>query len=143
MVISVDGWVSNPQTTENLGTWWKWLRLSGKREGLRKWNFPLFTDNCVAEQAFYSGTSDSPALFKLVLWLCEIEMSGDIILHIIHISGKRMIKSGIDGLSRGDTNEGIAAGHALLRYVNLHRSVVARSPGIVDWFQSWWPVSEL
>ena len=54
-----------------------------------------------------------------------------------------MIKSGIDGLSRGDTNEGIAAGHALLRYVNLHRSVVARSPGIVDWFQSWWPVSEL
>ena len=113
------------------------------REGrLQNMEFFLFTDNFVAEQAFYSGTSDSKALFELVLRLRKIEMEGSVILHIIHISGKRMIKSGIDGLSRGDTNEGIAAGHAMLSYVDLHRSALVRSPTLIDWFRSWWP-SEL
>lgn len=32
-------------------------------------------------------------------------MEGDLILHVIHISGVRMIHCGIDGLSRSDYNE--------------------------------------
>ena len=31
-------------------------------------------------------------------------------------------------LARGDTNEGIAAGHALLSYVDLHRLALVRPP---------------
>ena len=70
-------------------------------------------------------------------------MSGNIILHVIHVSGNQMIKSGIDGLSRGDTNKGIAASHALLSYVDLQRLALVRPPTLVDWFQSWWPVEDL
>ena len=131
---------SNYQEVRNLV---EAVEIEWKEGRLKKMEFFLFTDNCVAGQAFYSGTSDSPALFELVLQLRKIEMSGDIIFHIVHVSGKRMIKSGIDGLSRGDTNEGITAGHALFSYVDLHRLAIARSPDIVDCFQSWWPVSEL
>ena len=95
-----------------------------KEDRLKNMEFFLFTDNFVAEQVFYSGTLSNKLLFELVLRLGRIEMSGNIILHVIHISGKRMIKSVIDRLSRGDTNEGVADGHALLSYVDLHRSAL-------------------
>ena len=80
---------------------------------LKDMEFFLFTDNFVTEQAFHLGTSNNKVLFKLVLRLRKIEMSRNIILHVIHVSGKQMIKSGIDNLSRGDSNEGIADSQAL------------------------------
>jgi hypothetical protein len=59
----------------------------------------IFTDNSIAEAAFWKGTSSSPRLFELVLRLKELEMKYDLTLHIIHVSGKRMIAEGTDGLS--------------------------------------------
>ena len=68
---------------------------------------------------------------------------GGLILHIVHVSGKQMIKSGIDGLSRGDTYEGVAAGMALLSYVDLQQFPLERSPLLESWFWSWWRKEEL
>ena len=67
----------------------------------------LFTDNFVADCAYYKDSSSSRALSLLVLRLRNIQMTGDMIIHLIDISGKRMIASGIDGLSRGFCNEAV------------------------------------
>lgn len=99
----------------------------------------FFTDNAVAEKAYYKGTSSSKELFELVLRLRLIEMDGRMILHVIHVSGKRMIACGIDGLSRGDTTEGIAAGITMDNYVPLHLNCLDRSPRVLEWVKEWWP----
>ena len=57
----------------------------------------MFTDNSTAERAFWKGSSHSPKLCELVLRLRTLEMHSGVIIHIIHVSGKRMIKSGVDG----------------------------------------------
>ena len=76
------------------------------KEGLLKdYELFLFTYNFVVDCAYYKGFSSSRALFLLVLRLRKMQMAGDMIIHLIHISGKRMISSGIDELSRGVCNE--------------------------------------
>ena len=62
----------------------------------------LLTDNIVADYAFYKGSSSSRRLFELILQLRRLEIERSLIIHLIHISGKRMIDSGVDGLLRGD-----------------------------------------
>ena len=59
----------------------------------------LFTDNTTAENAYWKGTSKSRLLSDLVLELKLIAIHHDISLHMIHVSGKRMIAQGTDGLS--------------------------------------------
>jgi hypothetical protein len=70
----------------------------------------IFTDNSTAEAAFWKGTSQSPLLFELVLQLKTIEMEHDLHLHVVHVSGLRMINEGADGLSRADHGEGVMLG---------------------------------
>ena len=57
------------------------------------------------------------------------------ILHVIHVSGKRMIKSGIDGLSRSDHSTGVMAGEDVLDFVPLHQSALERSPALKEWLE--------
>ena len=90
----------------------------------------LFTDNAVAEGAFYKGTSSSKKLFNLVLKLRLLEMQAGMRIHIIHIAGTRMIGQGTDGLSRGDSNEGVMQGKSMLEFVPLSKNCVERSPTI-------------
>jgi hypothetical protein len=66
----------------------------------------IFTDNSTAEAAFWKGTSKSEALFKLVLRLKELELDFNLHLLIFHVSGRRMIAVGVDGLSRADHGKG-------------------------------------
>jgi hypothetical protein len=70
----------------------------------------IFTDNSTAEAAFWKGTSQSEKLFELVLWLREMELEHDLILHVVHVAGKRMIDQGADALSRADYNVGVMRG---------------------------------
>jgi hypothetical protein len=70
----------------------------------------IFTDNSTAEAAYWKGTSRSPKLFELVLRLKELEMEHDLQIHVVHVSGKRMIAEGCDGLSRADHGEGVMLG---------------------------------
>lgn len=87
----------------------------------------IFTDNSTAEAAFSKGSSKSRKLFELVLALKELQTKHSLFLHIIHVSGKRMIAQGTDGLSRADKLTGVMAGRHMLEFVPLHLSAVERS----------------
>jgi hypothetical protein len=99
--------------------------------------FFLFTDNGVAEAAFYKGTSSNPRLFDLVVRLKQLELSHCFTIQLIHISGLRMQAQGTDGLSRGDLLGGVMAGHDLMEFIPLHLTAYQRSPGILAWVSSW------
>ena len=70
----------------------------------------VMTDNTAFEGAYYKGHSPSVKLNDIVFRLHKAERDGGFILHVLHISGKRMKATGVDGLSRGDLTEGILAG---------------------------------
>ena len=97
----------------------------------------LFTDNQVAEGAFYKGTSGSRKLFELVVRLRKLEMFSGCKIHIVHIAGSRMIAQGTDGLSRGDISEGVMRGASMLEFVPLHLNCLERSEGLEWWIRSW------
>ena len=90
----------------------------------------VFTDNSTAEATMYKGSSRSPLLHQMVLDLRKMEMVGDIIVHFVWISGKRMIHQGTDGLSRGDFSSGVMAGEKFLKFLPLHKSAFERQPGL-------------
>ena len=87
----------------------------------------LLTDNQVFEGTFYKGHSDSPKLNDIIFDLRKIEMDTGCILHVIHIAGTRMKKSGIDRLSRGDLMEGIMMGENPLKFIPLNEGAMERT----------------
>ena len=94
----------------------------------------LFTDNFVAECAFHKGNSKSRQLFELMLELRELQMEGRLFIHLIWVSGLRMIAQGTDGASRGDLSNGVLAGQDMLSFVPLNKGVDVRSQELVAWF---------
>jgi len=58
-------------------------------------------------------------------------------IHVIHISGKRMIAQGTDRCSRGLLMEGVMAGEDMLTFVDLSHSALERSPGLLRWVHLW------
>ena len=109
------------------------------KEGLLK-NCELFlyTDNSVADYAYYRGSSSSTLLFLLILRLRKIQIAGDLILRVIHISGRRMIECRVNGLSRGMTNKVVIQGTPMLHYLPIRRSAIERSDGLLPWIKNWW-----
>ena len=98
----------------------------------------LFTDNFVAECAYYNGGSNTNKhLNELVFRLWKLQMGGDFELFVYHVAGTRMIESGIDGLSRGDMGTGVSRGEAIGTFVPLHQTPEERSPGVEAWVRSW------
>jgi hypothetical protein len=95
--------------------------------------FFIFTDNSTAEAAFWKGTSKSPLLFELVLRLKELEIKRDVQIHVVHVSGKRMIAEGSDGLSRADHGEGVMLGKDIRTFIPLHLDPVVREPRVENW----------
>jgi len=104
---------------------------------LRDCEFFLFTDNSTAEGCFYRGNSKSRHLHALVLSLRTMEMMYGMTIHVIHISGKRMIAEGTDGCSHGSLMEGVMAGADMLTFVNLSQGGIKRHPPLLDWVRSW------
>ena len=92
----------------------------------------LFTDNYTTESVFYKGDARSQKLFDVVLRLRQLEMKHGLFVHVVWVSGKRMIAQGTDGLSRGDLTTGVMAGDSMLSFVPLHLSVNDRSPAFRD-----------
>ena len=126
---------SNYRELRNLVDTLEGLCANGKLKGCELF---LFTDNLVAEYAYYKGSSSSRMLFDLVLRMRKMQMAGDLILHVIHISGTRMQACGVDALSRGNTSEGVMSGAKLLSYLPLHLSALDRSKNVLAWVKSWW-----
>ena len=103
----------------------------------------LCTDNLVAECAYYKDLPSSISLFFIfVLRLRKVHMAGNMILHVIHMSGKRMINCKIDEFSRGITNEGVMKGVSILRYLPFDKGALERSKGLLPWIKTWWPREE-
>ena len=99
----------------------------------------LFTDNVVAESAFYKGTSSSPLLFQLILRLIMLEKLNQMRIHLIHVAGTRMVAQGSDGLSRGNMLEGVMSGMSMLSFVPLNKSALEVQTNLEDWLKSWLP----
>jgi hypothetical protein len=106
----------------------------GYLKGSELW---MFTDNSTAESCFYNGGSLSELLHELVLRLRKIELDHGFILHVVHVSGMRMIAQGTDGLSKGLFLEGVMAGRDMLLYVDLAKGAIMRQPKLMDYVQSW------
>ena len=113
------------------------LETMGKQGALEGREIFLFTDNSTSERAFYNGTSSSETLFNLVLQARFVEAKCKCVIRLIHVSGKRMIAQGTDGLSRGNFNEGVMSGQSMLSYVPLAHTALKRSPGIKSWVEDW------
>jgi hypothetical protein len=97
----------------------------------------IFADNSTTEGAFYKGNTPSRPLFELILRLHKIEMQGQLKLHILHVSGTRMIAQGTDGLSRGDFTSGVMAGLPMRQFIPLHLSALDQSPALLPWIHRW------
>lgn len=109
------------------------------REGLMKGSEVfLFTDNSTVEEVYYKGNSTSKKLFELMVRLRRLEVQGNLVLHVVHVAGTRMILEGADGGSRGDLNQGAMAGEEIMQFVLLHLSAKDQSNNIDDWVRSWW-----
>jgi hypothetical protein len=131
------------EVTESCSSNWRELGnlvISLEREvrenGFRDCEFFIFTDNTTAEAAFWKGSSKSPKLFELVLRLRTLELEADLIIHACHVSGKRMIDQGTDGLSRGDKSTGVMQGLPMTSFVPLHLHALDRCEKIKPWLST-------
>jgi hypothetical protein len=87
----------------------------------------IFTDNSTAEAAFWKGTSKSPLLFDLVLRLKLLKLKHGVHLHVVHVSGQRMIAEGSDDLSRPYHGTGVMLGIDIWFFIPLHLDPVVRA----------------
>ena len=65
-------------------------------------------------------------------------MRGELILHVVHIEGKRTIEAEIDRLLRENNLGGMMIGVSPLKFVLFDEGGVERSPELEDWLISWW-----
>jgi hypothetical protein len=127
---------SNCREAENLTDKVERMAATGELE-----HFEVFvvTDNSSFEGAYYKGHSPSKELNDIIFRLHKAERDGKFILHVIHISGKRMKATGVDGLSRGDLMEGMMAGEDPMSFLPFDQGADERSDGKVSaWVKSWW-----
>jgi hypothetical protein len=64
-------------------------------------------------------------------------------IHVIHMSGKKMIAQGMDGSSRGSLMEGVMTGCDMLVFVDLAHTAIERNPPLLDWVRTWTKLSKL
>lgn len=89
---------------------------AGLHDGCEVW---AFSDNAIWSMVFNRGSSSARHLFKLVLDLKIACYKHEVYLHTCHISGDRMIATGMDGWSRGDYDAGISLGYDLRDFLPL------------------------
>ena len=97
----------------------------------------LFTDNEVAERTYFRGSSHSSDLHQMILELRKMEMRGELVVHFIWISGRRMINQGTDGLSRADVSSGVMGGANFLDYLPLDKTAFERQNELEAAVRSW------
>ena len=120
-------------------------RLERLNEGAGLADHEVFvlTDNSAFEGAYYKGHSVSKELSDIVFRLYKAQQDGGFILHLLHISGKRVKVTGVDGLSRGDHTKGMMAGEDPMSFLPFHLGADIRSQGRVGkWVRSWWRTSD-
>jgi hypothetical protein len=77
-------------------------------------------------------------LFDLLVDIKLLCHEHEVFYHCFHISGERMIATGIDGLSRGDKDSGIALGFDLRDFLPLDVSAFdVLGNRLEDWCRDW------
>ena len=96
------------------------------------------TDNAVWSYVWTKGMSTAKHLFNLTLELKVEARKHEVYIRTCHISGERMIASGIDGLSRGNYNAGVSLGFDVRDFLPLHLTAWDVSgPALEAWCKSW------
>ena len=79
------------------------------------------TDNAVSSAVWHKGMSTAKHLFKSILDLKIECMEHEVFLNLFHLSGDRMIKCGMDGGSRGNTEAGVYLGYDMRDFLPLDK----------------------
>lgn len=87
---------------------------AGKHDGCEVW---VGTDNAVWAAVCNKGMSSVRHLFQLWVDICLLCHEHGVFLHVFHISGDRMIDTGMDGLSRGDRDTGFTLGYDMRSFI--------------------------
>lgn len=99
----------------------------------------LATDNSTVEACLYKGNSKSEKLYDLVVRFRVLEMRMAAKFYITHVSGKRMMAQGTDGVSRGHLREGVSIGEAMLSFCPWGRTALERCDTLENWIKTWAP----
>ena len=109
--------------------------VAGKHDGCAIW---AFTDNGCWSAVWRKGLSTAKHLFDLVLKLKLACREHEVYLSVCHISGNRMIETGVDGLSRGDVDSGVSLGYDLRHFLPLARSAFeVAGNALIPWLKDW------
>ena len=126
---------SNLREAQNQVNHLLWEIRDGRHDGCELW---AATDNAVWSAVWTKGMSNARHLFDLVLTLKQVARKHEVFLHCFHISGDRMIASGVDGLSRGNYDSGISLGFDIRQFMPLNVSAWDVAGNVLgDWCKSW------
>jgi len=126
---------SNLREAQNQVNHLIWEIRAGKHDGCELW---AATDNAVWSAVWTKGLSHARHLFDLVLTLKQLARQHEVFIHCFHISGDRMIASGVDGLSRGNYDAGISLGYDVRQFMPLNISAWDVAGNVLgDWCKSW------
>ena len=107
----------------------------GRHTGCTLWGF---TDNAVWSQVWTKGMSSVQHLFDLTLNIRVAAMEHEVWLHMCHVSGSRMIVTGIDGGSRGNTDGGVLLGYNICDFISLDKSAFDLAGDLLEkWCREW------
>ena len=107
----------------------------GLHDGCAVW---AFTDNGCWSAVWRKGLSSAEHLFRLMLQLKIACREHEVYLSVCHISGNRMIATGVDGWSRGDFESGVSLGFDLRDYLPLERTALeVAGETLIPWLRSW------
>ena len=110
---------SNLREAQNFGNHLLEEISSGRHDGCALWGF---TDNAVWSHVWSKGMSTVRHLFSLALDIKVAAQEHEVWAHMCHISGGRMILTGIDGGSRGNADAGVLVGHDIRGFIPLDLS---------------------
>ena len=109
------------------------LEVEAEEGRLNNVTLIVATDNSTAEAAVYKGNSTNEKLFNLIIRLRTLELKVGGKFLVTHVSGKRMVKQGTDGISRGHLREGISIGEQMLSFCPWNVSSFDRSKELKNW----------
>jgi hypothetical protein len=89
----------------------------------------FFTDNSTVEAVIHKGNSKSKKLFWLLVRFKKAILKRGLHVTVSHISRRRMIAQGTDGVSRGCLSDGVAAGMSMMDFIPLHLNAFQQNPG--------------
>jgi hypothetical protein len=134
----------DPELFNKISNLWEALNIAnhlkrdiaaGYHDGCEIWQA---TDNAVWSAVCNKGMSSVRHLFDLLVDIKVLCHEHNVFYHCFHISGERMIATGIDGLSRGDQESGIALGYDVSDFLPLDVGAFDYPDNhLVEWCEGW------